>query len=96
MRCVAPVSTREGLVVAIEEESLSAALEFLAVGIQEEFEQNQEVLTPRTYTKRPRDEDADGDHASATGDESDGGEAHGEDGNDADAGSASVNLGDVD
>jgi hypothetical protein len=56
MRCVAPVSAHETLSVAIEEDSLSAVLQFLHDGLRDEVANNPDVLVPRTYIKRKSEE----------------------------------------
>jgi hypothetical protein len=96
MRCVAPVGSRDVLSVAIDAGSLSAALEFLSMGIQAELDDDPDVLTPRSYCKRKHGDEDGEEGASVEGDETDGAEITDAAGNEPAAGSASVDIGDVD
>ena len=96
MRCVAPVGSRDVLSVALDEVSLSVALEFLSMGIQSELYENPDVLIPRSYCKRKHGDEDGEEGASVEGDETDGAEITDAAGNEPAAGSASVDIGDVD
>ena len=71
-------------------------MEFLSIGIQSELDDNPDVLTPRSYCKRKHGEEYGGEDASVEGDETDGADITDAAGNEPAAGSASVDIGDVD